>query len=260
MAAELRSLAGGAKRIDLVARYGASAVWLARLLNPQAADRQSLPHCKAGGETLSHLLLNRYTTTAEEFHRLQSGSAKGVKLIEASIINLFLKNLVEALPDGSVWLGISRLQASDAWGEGKAEPSYYDSENAVERCIRAKNLKYLRLLCFETQDRYAEMRHIISQQLRKGIHLQLLIKKDLPADMSLIWGPPTMQGGTFNVQDPIRSLENQGHVPLCGLAFGIRADREVYTMDLFVPSAPEFLEFNYAFGRAWADTGSPPAA
>jgi hypothetical protein len=257
MASELRQLAEEAKRLDLVARYGASGVLLARLLNPQGADRTRYPHCLAGGETLSHLLLNTYTQAAEEFHRLRSGSATEVKLTEVSIINLFLRNLLESLPRGSVWLGTSRLQDSGAWEQASAEPSYYEFERAVENRINTEALTYLRVLCFENDERYKRMAQIATRQVTMGLHLRSYVKQNMPGDMSLIWVPKTKPTPIGDLEDPIGFLENHrdNFEPLCGLRFGIRADREIYTMDLVVPSTQEFVDLKIAFRQCWASAG-----
>jgi hypothetical protein len=232
-------------------------------------DRARYPHCRAGGETLSHLLLNTYTQAAEvllntytqaaeEFRRLRSGDATVVKLTEASIINLFLKNLVESLPTRSVWLGISRLQDSGAWEEGSAEPSYYEFERAVETRIQRENLTYLKVLCFENDERYEQMAHIAKRQVSRGLHLRSYVKPEMPNDMSLIWVPATSVLPECDLEDPIGFLErsNEKFEPLCGLRFGIRADREVYTMDLVGPNTQEFVDLKMVFRRCWKGAGS----
>jgi hypothetical protein len=255
MGSELGELAEEARRMDLVARYGSGGVLLARLLNPQGVDRTKYPHCRAGGETLSHLLLNTYTQAAQEFHRLRTGDATEVKLTEVSIINLFLKNLWESLPRGSVWLGTSRLQDSGAWEEGSAEPSYYEFEGAVERRINNEGLTYLRVLCFENDERYARMAHIATRQVNMGLHLRSYVTQNMPNDMSLIWVPATKVTPRFDFEDPIGFLEKrrENFEPLCGRRFGIRADREVYTMDLVGPNTQEFVDLKIAFRQCWAE-------
>ena len=254
MALELQHLTEEANKIDLVARYGASAACLARLMNPQGTDIDKYPHCRAGGATLSHLLLTTYTQAAEEFHRLRSGDAREVRLTEASIINLFLKNLVESLPPGSVWLGTSTLQESGAWEESTAEPSYYDFERAVETRIEQEALTYLRVLCFQNTERYQQMSRVAKHQMDQGLHVRSLIRKDLPNDLSLIWIPKAKSAAKFDLADPVRFLERQTSQfePLCGLSFGIRADREVYTMDLVDPRKDEFTDLKKLFIRSWA--------
>jgi len=254
MSSELRALTEEAKKIDLIARYGSSAVWLARLLNPQGQDVARFPHCRAGGETLSHLLLNTYTQAAEEFYRFRSGEKDKVELSEASIINLFLKNLILSLPRGSVWLGTSKLQDSTAWEERTAEPSYYEFESAVEARIEKSDLTYLRLLCFQDEERYRQMSHILGRQEGKGLRVRVLIQNELPQDISLIWVPKTRLPNEFDFSDPVQFLQKQSSKfePLCGLSFGIRADREVNQMQLIRPDAEEFSELKRAFRKSWA--------
>ncbi len=253
MAIELQSLAVEAKKIDLVAKYGANAVWLARLLHPQDGDSTRYPHCRAGGETLSYLLLNTYTQSAAEFHRLRTGDINEVKLREYSVINIFLENLVQSLPPKSVWLGISRLQDSGAWEQGSAEPSYYQFERAAESRVEGASLRYLRVLCFESRELYLQMSNVARRQLSKGLQLRSIVGKPMPHDLSLIWVPAEKPSPKLDLKDPIGFLEksSSGYEPLCGLSFEIRGDREVYTMALVIPKSDDFAQLTIQFRNAW---------
>lgn len=259
LSSQLQALVYEAKKIDLVAKYGASAVWLARLLHPQDGDAARFSHCRAGGVTLSQLLLNTYTQAAEEFHRLMSGDVDEVKLKEDSVINLFLENLVKSLPPNSVWLGISRLQDTGAWEQESAEPSYYEFERAVESRVRGSSLTCLRVLCFQTEERYKSMSHIADRQIETGLHLRRYIKQNMPRDLSLIWIP---RSGSIlpklNLEDPVGFLENvtSNFEPLCGLSFEIRGDREVYTMALVGPQSSDFSQLKMQFRHSWEASAS----
>lgn len=258
LSSQLEALVNEAKRIDLVAKYGTGGVWLARLLHPQEGEAARFPHCRAGGETLSQLLLNTYTQAAKEFHRLMSGDGEEVKLREDSVINLFLANLVKSLPPHSVWLGISRLQDTGAWERGTAEPSYYEFERAVESRVRGSSLTCLRVLCFQTEERYKSMSHIAERQMETGLHLRCFIKENMPDDLSLIWIPRSDIAPKLDLEDPVGFLENMASnfEPLCGISFEIRGDREVYTMALVGPQSNDFVQLKIHFRHSWEASAS----
>jgi hypothetical protein len=106
--------------LDLAARYGAGPAYLVNLLRaPKFA------HGHAGGETICDVLLRVCLTAAEGLHRLTQGNSEAVTFEDYHLVDKFLMNLMKCLPEGSVWLGVTRLQSVDAWQESTAESSYY---------------------------------------------------------------------------------------------------------------------------------------
>lgn len=266
MSREVRALRATAKRMDLIARYGANTTSIARLLYPQDGMAKKYPHCIAGGETLSRLLLEIYKETAQEFDLLRNNDRSELKLKEHSVINLFLFKLVKSLPKGSVWLGISRMQDARAWREDSAEASYYDFERTVEQNVKDSSLNYFRLLCFRDEARRDEMQPVALHQKSSGIHVRSYFKDDLPPDLSLIWTPKDpdlkklpsgkkVKAADAIDPDPIAYLE-ANYEPLCGLRFAIRGDREVDFMELFGSASDAFTELKAQFSRSWSQ-GAP---
>ena len=242
---------------ELIAKYGAGGVWLARLLHPKGHDEVNRPHCRAGGEVLSHLLLEVFTKKAEDFYDLQRGRTDSVELEETSTINLFLRRLVKALPPGSVWLGTSKLQNKSSWEESIAPTSYWEFEDAVERKIDESNLKYMRVYCFESDTAAQEMAKEAKRQASKGLLLRKCIGNSNRTDISLIWVETKTPDSAFNTEDPLNFLESQEYQSVCGIRFDIQ-DGNVKTMELFAPEVSGFNQLRRDFEDIWPDCAVYP--
>ena len=60
---------------------------------------------------------------------MASGSQESVRFEEYHLVDKSLLNLMRVLPNGSVWLGVTRLQTIEAWTEGIAKQSYFRFQN-----------------------------------------------------------------------------------------------------------------------------------
>jgi len=240
--------------LDAVARYGANGVALANLLNQDEEDEKKFPHAFAGGATLSELILEKYSLAAESFLDLLQKKQVEVSLPEESIINTFLKNLVNKLPDGSVWLGTSRLQEESAWNQATGEPSFLKFENRLEDRVRRKELACFRSICFEDNVRLGAMRQQIDKQREIGVRVSTFVNKDRPQDLTVIWIPTA--GRRLSAKDPANpwlelEKEKSGYVPLCGLCFDIRGDRETSQLRIIPPAGQVFDGLRQDFLSTW---------
>jgi hypothetical protein len=251
IASEIRAVVEQGRKIDFVARYGAGAATLARLLSPDERDGIRFPHCLAGGQTLSELILETYSQAAEQFHRFSIGGSREVTLTESSVINLFLTKLMERLPRGSVWLGTSRLQDQGAWVEGSAEPAYSAFLQAAADAIKDRQLTYLLVFCFDDLSRCQKMSPVAKHRSELGLDVRCYVRDRMPDDFSLIWVPKAGANCPLRPCDPnfYETLDSNFQA-LCGLRFGIRAFREVSKMNL-VGLGNEFDELKSEFMATW---------
>ena len=235
---------------DLAARYGAVPAALIKLLHSQEHEETQFSHLRAGGLTLKELVIETYSEAAKSFTTLKETRGGSLQLQERSIINMFLLNLAHALPPKSVWLGTSRLQDVRAWNEHSAEASYHLFEQKIETRVTASDLSCFRLFCYEDGQRLEQMTSVLRRQAEIGIKVRTLLKRPLPADMTLLWVPKAKLAAKIDSGDPIRYLE-QNFEPVCGLKFEIRNDAEVSKMTLSGPTSTDFEDLKIAFSRAW---------
>jgi hypothetical protein len=185
IALAVRTLEAEFKSIDTIARYGAGGTHLAKLLRTEH-------HVfgVTGGKTLSDVVLDLYSRAAQDLHGFTTAtdSQHKVELREYHVVDKFLFRLINDLPKGTVWLGVTRLQSSDAWTEGLAERSYFDFDYVARKRTSAKTMRYLRLWCFDDVQRQTAAQDIMLHQADSGIEIKALHSHKLK-DMSLIWVP-----------------------------------------------------------------------
>jgi hypothetical protein len=250
-------------KLDAIARYGANGVALASLLNQDEEGVRRFPHALAGGAALSELIFETYSLATESFVELLQMKEIEVILPEESIINTFLRHLVEKLPIGSVWLGISCLQDRSAWDQKTGEPSFLKFESSLEDKVQCKQLTCFRSFCFESQERLTSMQEEIDKQVNIGINVKAKIVKELPNDLSVIWVPIAGGKRTWKRKmdkknqspvDPWTELEMKasGYAPLCGLSFDLRAGRETSRLVILPPAGVAFDDLKQNYQQAWS--------
>jgi hypothetical protein len=240
---------------DRVARYASGGVWVASLLDLRRRFDGHV-HCHAGGVTLSHLLLDVFTNAAKEFHDLTSGQQEKLTLREYHVVDSFLLNLMKALPTGSIWLGISRLQSPEAWQRKSSHADFHDFQRLVESRTKARDIAFFRLWCFEDDNHFREMEPILARQAQAKLNLRHITGKSMPEDISIIW-VPTSQVTHVNeikdVNDPIAEIKERtfDFQPLCGINFETRGGRELDEMTLYSPKEGVFRELCINFQNSW---------
>lgn len=248
--------------LDGMARYGASGVALANLLSQAEDGEKRFPHAVAGGATLSELILEKYSLAAESFLDLLQKKQIEVSLPEESVINTFLRNLVNKLPEGSVWLGTSRLQEASAWHQATGEPSFLKFENRLEERVRGKEIVCFRSICFEDDSRLGTMGPEIEKQRKAGIKISTCINKRRPQDLTVIWIPTANKRLSTKEQSPENpwielEKEKSGYVALCGLCFDIRGDRETSQLRIIPPNGQVFDGLKQDFLATWNSESRP---
>lgn len=236
--------------VDRIARYGSGGVWLTRLLRTGGHV-----HGQAGGITLADVLLDVYTTAAEDFHRLTTGSKDRVELFEYHVVDKFLLNLMRALPANSVWLGVTRLQSADAWSKQSAEPSYISFQDLVERRTRERTIAFFRLWAFDADARAREAESVLRQQSEAGLQLRITVAPEIP-DMSLIWVPKSSpmkkMDGRIDFESIFTKLVGAMEFePLCGIEFKTRSGKELDGMTIYAPNSDPFAALRIRFKQHW---------
>jgi hypothetical protein len=252
IAAAISTLEGEFKSIDTIARYGAGGTHLAKLLRTEH-------HVfgKTGGQTLSDVVLDLYSRAAQDLHGFTTatGNQHKVELSEYHVVDKFLFRLINALPIGTVWLGATRLQSSDAWTEGIAEPSYFQFDYVACQRTSAKTMRYLRLWCFDSLQRQEEARDVMLRQMKFGIEVKALRSQRLK-DFSIIWvpkeGAPAESAHGLDTQQLFNELAlGQRFQSLCGIEFRARGGKELDAMTLYGPGHDEFRSMFSEFVSSW---------
>jgi hypothetical protein len=260
--AQLRRIEDHLQQMDHVARYGSSGVLVAALLGLQ--DKGAVgPHYLAGGRTISPILLENLPETANSFYEMFKGRRKEIKLVEHHLVDNFLRNLIKALPPGSNWLGITRLQSRAAWRRRSTHPATFEFQRVAERRTSQQELNYLRLWSFQNDKQLQNMEDLMRRQQEAGLHTRYLVGAELD-DISLIWIPTADSDRATKIKDlnsPIDEFENRDDKfrPLCAIKFGTpRGGKELDEMTICTPDAEAFQFLCQYFQERWREACSLP--
>lgn len=251
---QVSDIADELERRDGAGRYGLGAAAVARLLD-LARREGNRPHGQAGGRILSYLMLEVFTKAAHDMSRLAAGEGDSVDLIEYHVADRFVHALIDSLPAGSAWIGISRLQNVDAWRQQTAHVDFRDFQKAVERRCTGEQINYLRLWCFDEECRRKEMDTILEEHRKAGLVQRWMVDTDSADDLSIIWVPrrPMIKRTEIgNIERPIDEWESGIDLePLCGIRFKTRGGRELEGMTIFSPASDEFRNLCHNWERRW---------
>lgn len=260
--AQLKRIESVVVHLDQTARYGSTGVLVAALLGLQNKMKVR-EHCHAGGLTISPLLLENLPETASAFYDMLCGRKQELKLSEHHIVDNFLLNLIKALPPGSTWMGITRLQSREAWRSKSTTVAYYDFQRIAERQTKKRELNYFRLWCFDNERHFEHMKEIMNRQLKSGFQIRYTTGGGLE-DISIIWVPTADTADAVTIKEvdnPIDEVEARSDTfqPLCAIKFlPPRGGRELDEMTICSPSTDEFRRLCMEFQDNWRQAKDLP--
>lgn len=252
---QVGAIADELERRDRAGRYGLGAASVASLLD--LARRQgNYAHSQSGGRILSHLLLEVFTDAAHDLSRLAKGEKTSVELVEYHLVDRFVHELIDSLPTGSAWIGLSRLQNVDAWEQQTSHAHFHEFQKAVERRCKNEEINYLRLWCFDSDSDRQGMAAILERQKKAGLVQRWIVEEGATDDFSLIWAPKRALSIRTEICDPEAPMDawdssESELVPLCGIRFKTRGGRELEGMTIYSPDTEDFRHMQVAWERRW---------
>jgi hypothetical protein len=247
-------------QIEQIARHDSSRALVAALLGLQ--DNLKV-HCHAGGLTISSLLLKDLPRTATQFYKMGEGKEDKLTLTEHQLVDNFLLHLIKALPDGSIWFGITRLQNLAAWRRKSTTAAYYDFQRIAEIRTRNQALSYFRLWAFDDEKHVQAMRDVMDRQCEAGFQARISVGRSLD-DISMIWIPTKPMQKALAVRDlnaPIDEMDEKADLyqSLCAIKFEARGGRELDEMTIFSPSNDAFRRLCIHFQENWKTATDAPS-
>lgn len=124
-----------------------------------------------------------------------------------SFIKKYIENLVENLPDGTIWLGVTEVTNVDEYGENGTMASWNTSLR-----VRSKNktLTVYRIFVFKDQTQFDQMKNIMQLDVESNIHVSYSINDKSLSDYSLICIPKA--GEQFFHLDSVESESCKNHL------------------------------------------------
>jgi hypothetical protein len=221
----------------------------------KGVEQSREPHVRAGHELVTEVY--KYAADLVTDLKRHRESKDRVQIIERFVINDFLKGVVNALPDSSYWLGITRL--TSAWSE-QPDPGFRDLVDAMNSRAAKGELTVLRIYCAESEELLRPLEPHLSEAARSGIEIRTLTKKEtkgkeLPSDLSLLWGATNAApdlSGDARPADRLTKMETA----ICGMEFETREGRSLDTLTICGPESPDFRRLRFEFDDSWADAVS----
>lgn len=245
-------LNGVALAAQLALQYGSAISLISEAISEAEKNPQDIPHIRAVSRTLQQYALTIIPERARGLHALLS-QRQFLTLLEYHFLNDFLRKLVEELPQGSSWFGITHL--TEGWLKETAEPGYRDfAETMQERC-EARDLRVLRIYCYQ-KDKDLEALHAhLAQEKEKHLVVRTLsLSEFFPPDLSLIWPvvPSLTDPAPFeNSLEPVRFFTDRKIEPVSALEFTAGAGRLLREFKIYVPRSPQVLFLQQQFAEAW---------
>lgn len=237
-------------KLEWIAKYGFIGVLVSDLINLDKVRAHNI----AGFQTISPIFSKLIPQSARDFYNLETGEQDQIQLRELHIVDTFLFNLINALPSGSVWMGISRLQSPEAWEEKSATIDFYNFHETVKKRSNLQEIKALRLYLFEDKKHMEDMSCVMNELHQNKLAVRYLLESGFSSDISLVWVPIDSDNKTNHLLDvnPIELLEGNSttHQPLCAIKFVTRGGMELDEMNIY-SAGVTFDQFALNFKKEW---------
>ena len=188
--------------------------------------------------------------TLRDFHQEEK---KEVDFDDSYLANNSLVELLELLPDGSVWFGMSRV-AGDSWESEHLKSFLLKSRSRS----RAGTILMRRLYVHETDELLVPLATIDAER-RASVDLRQLkvaegdLDATAPPDVSLVWKPTrSLASGPNITGHNLGSLVNgPDYEPVGALEFDLGVRSSLVRVTVYAPDADRFLELQESFQHYW---------
>lgn len=214
--------------------------------------------------TLEHIANDFLPNTAERVSKLNAKQySSSVSVSDLQVVTRLLEGLINKLPQGSVWLGLSKLQKPEAWGKdlgGWNEKLLERSENGDIHICRIWALDTDKQLKLRTGigEQSKSIKEVMEDQQKRRVFVRYVVKP-YPDDFLLIWVPQA-DGTRLNLEllaslpnDPISVLKRAGYKRLHGLRFDISSSLVLATVNILSFDETERGE-EAIFTAAWSSS------
>ncbi|MGO9605083.1 MAG: hypothetical protein ACLQAT_17135 [Candidatus Binataceae bacterium] len=220
-------------------------------------------YIRASSKVLSDIVADYIPRMANGLKQLTTMPNSTLDVHDTSPIHALMHNLGSALPEGSVWFGITLLEDVGAW-TGPEENRFNRFRDLMRERAKLKTLWVLRLYYFDSEANFQRMNDEMATEHRNGIVVKYIIGGAAPPDISLVWAPSrgaTRLAFPRDAKDPIDFVAAPQFEKVCGLQYDTHAGEQLKRVRLYPGRSPEFEELVSTFNRAWvAALEFPPQA
>jgi hypothetical protein len=182
---------------------------------------------------------------------------KRMELYDYWPIHNYLDNLVDSLPDGACWCGITLLEKRDAW-LNPVDDKFKDFTNKIRERVQEKRLHVYRIYYFHTREAYKNLTSEIKKEVECGINIKIIIGPEHnclpPDDISLLWIPRNRRSlkDSQLVRENLRMVDDENcFQKLCAVQFGVKYGSVLTNLILFSPASKEFATQKSRYVDYW---------
>lgn len=209
---------------------------------------------KRMGQDKSIITGSLHRTLSDMFHHIKNINLKlntpseRILIDDQSLINTYLKHLSDIMPNGVLWLGVTKL--TDGWIKKYSEIGFDDFISTIETRSLNGQVKVVRIYCAEKESDLTRIAPHLINQVAQGVLVYTCTMKigDPPSkDISILYSIPSFKTVDLS-QVPVKGHEAfHEHVrrqlnPMLALHFGTKAGIFLNTMEIISPESDFFVE------------------
>jgi hypothetical protein len=232
-------------QLAAIAAYGDA---MSRVVSAYGNVNEDAHYVRASSKILQNHVKTYLTQFADGVGTLRDGRSV-FPLTETYMISSMLGAILDMLPAGAVWLGVTRLTA--AWNI--SDPDFRAFSDQMHGRSQKGDLTVLRL--YRLSDKPDDgLRAAVQEHKEKNV-IQRFTYAEVD-DISILWGPP---GKGIKLGDQLRSadslptveLRRLGLQPICAMRFEARNGIWLHQVRVIPPTLPEFQRACNDFDGNW---------
>jgi hypothetical protein len=191
----------------------------------------------------------------EEFGDNRSGQ---VFLEDRSLAFLFLREILELLPTGGVWFGVTHLTNRKVWRGRELSDEFNDYRARMWDRASKREITVFRIYYFSSRDDFRQMQDTLDSEQENNVIVKYIVGgSNHPPDMSLLWMPVSTAGQTkldpekVNSHLSVASMHSEGLSPVCGIEFEVRSNEQLNKVFVNDPDSEGFKSLLRKFVDAW---------
>lgn len=186
--------------------------------------------------------------------------SRAIEVGDQSPVHDLLANLAERLPEGGVWLGVTKLEQVRTWSE--TDEAFHRFALTMRKRGGSGQVLVGRIYHFTSRAAEQAMVPSLKLEARSRVTVRCLVGGSHErVDMSILFAPPEDEDRRITALDGdlVSRLEEAGYRMICAARFSTRDDGVLRAATLFDAANPESRVLLGAFGKRWVDSRPCPA-
>lgn len=221
---------------------------------------QNSVYIRATSEFLDEMIKSYVPNISHNLQGLAKNDSLELEIQDHSPIFELMYKMGRYLPKKGAWMGITRLQSSEAW-TNPYDKQFIHFRDLMRESAKKGEMSVLRLYFFETKEAYKNLKSVLEDEVENNIVTRYLIGGKPPPDISILWIPPknlNIDEDSMNDHhdDPISRAFSLGYEPICLLDYDTYSGSLLTKMTICRPASKLFKGRVIDFRESWK-SGKP---